>query len=280
MTGFCYIVAEGVHDVTFLGRLLSVSHDARRIRRLEDLDDSLRAWLTTAFKWPRFTGRHHDIERLAVPAPVFYRLATGQVVALRSAQGLTEIGRTLEIDLEAFVRAWSSPDAIGVVLDSDDEPGERRFARLNATLGTLALEGPATLGQFSAGAPRVGVFALPAPGTSGTLEDVLLSLGEAAYPELTEAAREYANRWRQKADEEPAADDWKELRRPSGMKKAAIGAMTAILKPGRSAQVSLEDNRWVSEPTRTLACLQPSLAFLTALVGPAPDSAGVQGGGP
>ncbi|HET7504709.1 MAG TPA: hypothetical protein VFK02_26990, partial [Kofleriaceae bacterium] len=103
-----------------------------------DLDDSLRAWLTTAFHWPRYTGKHHDIERLAVPAPAFYRLATDQVVVLRNAQGLTGIRKTLEVDLEAFVRA-RNPDAIGVVLDSDDEPAALQFERLKRLLGDLGL---------------------------------------------------------------------------------------------------------------------------------------------
>jgi hypothetical protein len=77
------------------------------------------------------------------------------------------------------------------------------------------------------------------------------------------------------ADSEPSAVDWKELRKPAGTKKAAVGAMTAILKPGRATQVSLEDNRWVSEQTKALACLQPSLAFLDALLAvAAPTPAG------
>jgi hypothetical protein len=85
MNAFFYIVTEGVHDVAFVGKLLSVVHGAARIRKLEDLDDSHRGWVETSFKWPRFTGKHHDIERLAVPAPVFYRLPTSAVVALRNA---------------------------------------------------------------------------------------------------------------------------------------------------------------------------------------------------
>ena len=114
MSVFSYIVTEGVHDVAFVGRLLAVAHGASRIRSLEDLDDSLRAWVSAAFKWPRFTGKHHDIERLAVPAPAFYRLATNEVVALRNAQGLAGISKTLEVDLEAFRRDKSLPVAIGL----------------------------------------------------------------------------------------------------------------------------------------------------------------------
>ena len=272
MSAFFYIVTEGVHDVAFLGRLLSVAHGASRIKKLEELDDSLREWLA-GFKWPNKTGAHHDIARLAVPAPAFYRLATGDVVALRNAQGLTEIGKTLEIDIEAFARAQIGPEAIGVVLDSDDEPADQRFRKLKITLENVKLRVPSSLGEVSIGIPRVGAFALPARGTAGTLEDVLLALGDAAYPDLTAAARGYADRWRQRADAEPASVDWKEIRKPAGAKKATIGAMTAVLKPGKSTQVSLEDNRWVSEQTKALACLQPSLGFLNALFAvPAPLS--------
>ncbi|MCC7109386.1 MAG: hypothetical protein IT382_08870 [Deltaproteobacteria bacterium] len=265
MSAFFYIVTEGVHDVAFLGRLLSVAHGASRIKKLEDLDDAQRGWLG-GFKWPNKSGAHHDIARLAVPAPAFYRLATNEVVALRNAQGLTEIGKTLVIDLEAFCRGQNGPEAIGVVLDSDDEPAEQRFAKLKASLEVVKLPVPSSLGAVSNGSPRVGVFALPEPGAAGTLEDVLLALGDAAYPGLAAAARGYADQWRQKADAEPPSPDWKEFRKPAGAKKATIGAMTAVLKPGKSTQVSLEDNRWVSEHTKALACLQPSLVFLSALL--------------
>ena len=254
MSAFFYIVTEGVHDVAFLGRLLSVAHGASRIKKLEELDDALRGWLG-GFKWPNKSGARHDIARLAVPAPAFYRLATSEVVALRNAQGLTEIGKTLEIDLEAFRRAQNGPEA-----------------KLKTALEAVRLAGPSSLGEVSNGSPRVGVFALPEPGAAGTLEDVLLALGDAAYPELAAAARGYAGQWRQKANAEPTAAEWKELRKPAGTKKATIGAMTAILKPGKSTQVSLEDNRWVSEQTKALACLQPSLAFLSALLMPTPTA--------
>ena len=109
-------------------------------------------------------GRKQLAVRLAVPAPVFYRLATSDVVVLRNAQGLTEIGKTLQIDLESFVRAHNRPEAIGVVLDSDDEPVNQRFGKLKAVLEDANLLAPSSLGGVSAGTPRVGVFALPEPG--------------------------------------------------------------------------------------------------------------------
>lgn len=276
MSGLIYLLAEGVHDVAFLGKLLSVCHGASRIRLLEQLDgerDALcRSWLGS-FKWPLPPGRHGtDIERLAVPAPVFYRLRDEGVVALRSAQGITNIVATLERDLESFERNQGRPETIAIVLDSDDEPAERRFDKLGAKIRALDLTPPSALGAIGAGAPRVSVFALPAPGTAGTLEDVLLALGEAAYPELVSAARQYADTWRTRAEREPERADWKELRKPAGAKKAAIGAMTALLKPGKSTHASLEDNRWVSDETKSAIVLEPCIAFLGALLASAPGS--------
>jgi hypothetical protein len=266
MSAFFYIVTEGVHDVAFVGKLLSVVHGANRIRKLEDLDDSLRGWIERSFKWPRFTGKHHDIERLAVPAPVFYRLPAGARVALRNAQGISEIGKTLEVDLEAFTRGQSGPESIGVVLDSDDEPADRRFGKLRATLESVKLTAPAALGQVSAGTPRVGAFALPEPGVAGTLEDILLALSDGVYPEITAMARTYAEHWREKSDDDPTGSDWKEIRKPAGTKKATISAMTAVLKPGKSMQVSLEDSRWLCDETKAAQCLKPCIGFLNALL--------------
>jgi hypothetical protein len=113
---------------------------------------------------------------------VFYRLATNEIVVLRNAQGISEIGKTLYVDLEAFGRAQEVPRSIGVVLDSDDEDGDQRFGKLKATLESVQLVAPPSLGTVSEGTPRVGAFALPEPGVAGTLEDVLLSLGDVAYP--------------------------------------------------------------------------------------------------
>ena len=137
---------------------------------------------------------------------------------------------------------------------------------MKAMLERAELAPPSSLGGVSSGSPRVGIFALPEPGKAGTLEDILLALGDAAYPELSAAARGYADQWRNRADAEPTSIDWKELRKPAGRKKATIGAMTAVLKPGKSTQASLEDNRWVNEQAKALDCLKPSLAFLEALL--------------
>ncbi|WP_437939471.1 DUF3226 domain-containing protein [Sorangium sp. So ce341] len=273
MSGLIYLLVEGVHDAAFVGKVLSVCFGAQRIETMEELDDATRSWMGL-FKWPMAQAGRTPIRRLAVPAPAFYRIAHGALVGVRNAQGITEIGKTLSIDHEAFKRASLSLSAVGIVLDSDDKLQTDRHADVRAQLERHGIPAPNSLGEVIVGPPRVGVFAMPATGKPGTLEDVLLALGGAAYPDLAAVAGSYAQSWHAKVAHD-ASDEWKELKKPTGIKKATIGAMAAVLKPGKATQVSLEDHRWVSDATKNHEALAPCLDFLRALVGaPAAASPG------
>jgi hypothetical protein len=56
--------------------------------------------------------------------------------------------------------------------------------------------------------------------------------------------------------------------KPAGRKKAIVGAVANVLRPGKSVQVSLQDNRWLRDP-RALALPQVARfqAFVDAIVG-------------
>jgi hypothetical protein len=280
MTSFFYLVTEGVHDVAFLGKLLAEVFATKRIKKLEELPEPFQRWLAS-FTWPRKTRTHHDIERLAVPAPEFHQLASKKIVILRNAQGISEIYKTLSLDREAFDRLQLQPEAHGIFLDSDAEPPDARFAQVSTKLRELNHAVPDTLGAVTSTVPRMGVFSFPDLGCAGTLEDVLLPLGKTAYPELYDDAVAFVDRWKKKtafdmqsSDKEheksavgPSdAVDWKEFRKPAGPKKATLGAMTAILKPGKALQVSLSDNRWLNERARDVDCLKPCIDFLDRLM--------------
>lgn len=266
MSGFVYLVTEGVHDVTFLGKLLGREHGARRIETTDKLDPPHRPWLGS-FSWPHtLPGRSAQIHRLSVPAPVFYRLGDGRSVVLRNAEGIDKIAATLERDQESFVRIDIQPDAIGIVLDSDDEPPAQRFVKVSALLREAKLPEPARWGEFAPGPPRVGVFSLPEPDVQGTLEDLLLALGRVAYPDLQAGAEAYAKDWHARATMGSAGREWSELRKPAGVKKATLAAMTAVLKPGKAIQASLEDHRWVSDETRDVPGLRACVGFLAELL--------------
>jgi hypothetical protein len=267
MSRFVYLLSEGVHDVAFLFRVLKHVHGAKKIEQRGALDEARQRWVGR-FKWPL----GDKIARLSVPAPVFVRVQSLDLtLALRNAEGIDRLRDTLEDDLDALDKDGAMPDAVGVFLDSDREPQETRFQALCEKLRTISvgaagtLEPAETLGALGSGTPRVGVFAFPQPGKQGALEDLLLELGRVPYDALCDRAEAYAHGWHANVTADPHKD-WGDLKGESGIKKATFAAATAVLKPGRGAVATIEDNRWVSEATRDHPSLAPCLAFLRELL--------------
>ena len=242
MSRFIYMLSEGVHDVAFLTRVLKHIHGATRIERKSELDEPRRLWVE-AFKWP--VGE--TIGRLSVPAPAFVRLAPSDtLIGLRNAGGITNLKDTLENDLEMLYKHKALPDTIGVFLDSDKEPQGARYQSLCSELRSISpafgpLQLAEELARIGAGNPRVGIFAFPRPG------------------------KEYVETWKARVESD-GHKDWKELKGESGIKKATFAAATAILKPGRAASTTIEDNRWIGDATRDHEALAPCLAFLNELL--------------
>lgn len=280
MSRFVYLLSEGVQDVAFLSRVLKHVHGALKIDLKSKLDEPRRRWVN-GFKWP--VGE--NIDRLAVPAPKFVHLpAKDTIVGLRNAEGIERLKATLEDDLEVLYKHEALPEAIGVFLDSDKEPQDQRFNKLRTELlkvspasGSLHLADK--LAVVSTGSPRVGLFAFPSPGAEGALEDLLLEIGEVPYGELCKRASEYVNAWHAHVEND-AHKDWGDLKRQSGAKKATFATATAVLKPGRGAVATIEDNRWVGDATKDHTALAPCLAFLSALLAQPALAAANQGTAP
>ena len=61
-------------------------------------------------------------------------------------------------------------------------------------------------------------------------------------------------------------EDLKEFVAPYGRDKTVMGCISSVLKPMRAIQNSIEDNRWVSDETLTLANVQSAKNFLEQLL--------------
>ena len=58
----------------------------------------------------------------------------------------------------------------------------------------------------------------------------------------------------------------KEIRKPAGKNKAIIGGVSNILKPGRTLQVSLQDNDWIDNRTVNLDKIKLVREFLCQIL--------------
>lgn len=263
MNGFVYLIAEGVTDVALISQVLRRYLAMQQVTTLDSLPREAKEWLDR-FKWPS-GGK---IDRFAVPAPVFME-GGGALVALRNAQGLTRMNETLNRDDAAFELMGWKPDALGVLLDADNNAPDERFryyrdkltpeecfprlSNLKSIEGVIAQEG----------GRRSGIFVFPSANETGTLDDLLLSLGKDAYPKLHGASTSFVTSWH---PSNSAGELFKELRKPAGATKAQLSAMAALLKPGKNLNASLQDHPWVPEG-KPPEVLNPLVRFLTEILG-------------
>jgi len=267
-----YIVVEGPHDVEFIGRILRQGPHAFHYQNAKSNVDSF--WhplIPTSYplgKPPKdFLGR--------VPMPIFYQNAT-HTVAVQSANGISKIVARLEESLAT--PGISEPDGIGLILDSDSsETPAKRAADLAVEVAKSAphLSGPfpntagAVQQPTAVAKSRRGVFVFPDNANQGTLEDLLLECGHTSYPELLGLAVAHIDAAAKKLVPPTATwtnEDHDEFKSASGKKKATIASASAILKPGKTSQMSVNDNRWVESPTLATGRVKVVADWLNSLI--------------
>jgi hypothetical protein len=245
-----YFVTEGPHDVEALGRLLSTL-GANRVRNIGQLDA---CWERLV---PRIFPHEGDLLR-RIPVPVFFQ-AEAFSVAVHSAIGISEIAKVTRASL---ANLDAPPTAVGVVVDADDRSALVVWNNILAEMSEFDFGGAPGLHGDSE--PRAGVFVLPNNEDKGTLETILLKCGDKVYPELIAGARA----WIEPLDPRDnavfvTANERKYLAKPAGKVKAVVAAVASVLRPGRSVQVSIQDNRWLSDPE---AMSIPEVAAFQAFV--------------
>jgi hypothetical protein len=254
MVKYCYIVAEGPQDIEFLICLLK-SYGLRRVTRLPLLDPFWKSLVPTTFPID-------DDLMKRVPVPVFLQ-NTELSVALHNAVGITRLSDMIEESL-ALLPA-SQFFGIGLVLDADDiQTPQERFEKLISKLSHLGLPLPSIPGEVMKDSPRFGIFIIPNNSKSGTLEDILLECAKVNYPDLLNLSTNYVSSI---DDSQLNPSDLRELKKPSGTNKAVVSSISSILRPGKTLQVSIQDNRWVDEQTMALNSIKLVRKFLDEVTG-------------
>ncbi len=260
-----YLLVEGPHDVEFIGRLLKW-WACKRIQLLKRVDPFWHPLIPKVFP-------HLDDLLARVPVPTFFE-TTDLQVAVSVAVGDSKIARILRADLTVPSFCVDELDAIGLVLDADDKTPRDRWQALSRAIQlppNLHMTLPAEPNTVARANPRFGALVLPGDGTRGSLEDLLIACGKIVYPQLLRKAQTYVRAVDGRARRGIGSAALTDFDTSSGRKKALFAAMTAPLRPGKAMQVSIQDNRWLSEATRELPSVRACLSFMAALLGRAPS---------
>ncbi len=200
----------------------------RGFKRIQKLDQLEEQWANIIPR--KFPADDLDILK-RVPVPVFFGIDQ-HTVAVHSAVGVEKIAKTYQVtSLNVNI------DSVGFVVDADSNPSGRREA-LQTALPKLFS------GSSSQQSPRAEIYVLPDNSSSGTLEDLLIRCGDIVYPTLMKSARSFIEEIDTNDSSIFAVGESKELASPSGRGKAILGCVANVLRPGKSIQVSIQDNRW------------------------------------
>ena len=256
------LMVEGPHDAELCYRLLSTS-GLKRVQHLSRLELAFKDLVPTKFP-------HGDDLQKRMPVPLFLQ-SEQWAIAVHSAVGDSKLVNALEETLALLpAQNWAG---LGLILDADhDGSPVQRFDAVIQAMETkhLGLPLPQQPGQVMAGTPRVGVYVLPDNQSTGTLEDLLLESAAIQFPHLLPLAHQYVDN--AKARGQLPASHLEDFFKPSGHKKAVVGAMAAVFRPGKAVQVSIQDNDWLRGPALNLPRIQAVQSFLQQLfeVAPAP----------
>jgi hypothetical protein len=225
-----------------------------RVRLEKDLDPLFLPLI------PRDYPPDGDLQK-RMPIPLFLQSAT-HAVAVHSARGDTRLIEMVEEDSIKIDPAHLT--GIGVLLDADAVSPVDRYFAIRDGFRAKGFPFPDDAGVVSPVPPRLGAFVLPDNQAQGTLEDILLECGQRIYPGLLSTATTHVDAAFQ--DQSLVNEDLDDLRKPAGRKKAVIGSMASILRPGKAVQVSLQDNRWLRDAALTIPRVKAVQDFLISLL--------------
>lgn len=147
--------------------------------------------------------------------------------------------------------------AISFVADADNAPVATIFMKLQEAYTPVLDTFPDAPGQVVSRRYRVGTYILPDCNCEGTVESVLLPLGEKHHAELLAHARRFIDGC------EPRL---KSHFKPFDHLKATVAAAASVLQPGYTNTVTIEKDDWVSAELIAHPILAPFIAFLRDLL--------------
>jgi Tfp pilus assembly protein PilW len=199
-----------------------------------------------------------------MPVPYFYQTPT-HAVAIHASDGESKLAKNTIESLDAIT---GQVESVGFVMDDDKNAiPANRLRELNTQLGQQTKPAqfaiPQTPGLIQAGPPRTGVYVLPDNTSQGTLEDILLECAGINYQDAAQNAAQYlANLDRTKL----SGSEQRNLRQGANEKKAHVGTIVSVLRPGKTTQVSIHDNRWFEGQALALTRVAAFRGFLRDLL--------------
>lgn len=250
-----YFVVEGAHDVAAIGKLLK----RKGIKELRDQNIISEVWINNLIP-EKFPFKEDKLDRIT-PIPSFYQ-SNNISVAIHVAGGDSKIANTLDLTLTNLkIKDLKQIDGIALFCDADSKIAKDKRKGLIDLVNSkddIFFNSTEKLVQIKKLNIKMDTYIFPDNKHQGTLEDLLLNCAEIEYDDLLLLSNDYI---------EEIGSTYKVKWSRADDKKVLIGWITNVLKPGKSNQVSINDNNWISERTiSTLDSLKNLAEFIFTFI--------------
>ncbi|ETP70339.1 hypothetical protein G159_02080 [Planococcus glaciei CHR43] len=257
MKKYYYFIVEGVHDTSAIWRFIKLMN-LNRVLNSDEVDDF----------WDRTIPKnfpHNKELRKRVPVPTFFHNEEISI-AIQSAGGDGELIRSMNSITNID---YTELSGIALFCDADQKMANQRFDEIYQKLMSEILDEElmeiikdTQLENVKKGKTNFGMYIFPDNENGGTLEDLLIEGAEISYKELLDLAKVYVDDAKN-IDARYIKDARWSI---SSEKKVLVGVMANILKPGKANQMSIEDNKWISEFTIPETKQQKVQSFIQELI--------------
>ncbi|XKE95407.1 hypothetical protein LG326_03480 [Metaplanococcus flavidus] len=257
MKKYYYFIVEGVHDTAAIWRYIKLMN-LNKVLNSDEVDEFWERTIPKNFP-------HNKELRKRVPVPTFFKNEEISL-AVQSAGGDGELIRSMNSITNID---YAELSGIAIFCDADQKMASDRFNEVYKKLldevvneELLEIIEGTELDNFKKGQTNFGVYIFPDNENNGTLEDLLIEGAEISYKELLDSARVYVD-----TAKNIEATYIREARWSiSSEKKVLIGVMANILKPGKANQMSIEDNKWISDSTISITKQQKVQDFIRSIM--------------
>lgn len=233
------IVCEGPHDCATIGKVLKTLNFSQ-IKAISEISECWKKILPTKYPF-----NEDNLDRVS-PVPDFYVSSDNSIsVAIKSTGGDSKLIEELDLILISLERKeLKQIKGVSIFLDADDKDADTRIENLykfidkdsDITFKSDAFKNK--VGDINGVDMKANIFIFPNNHEMGTLEDLLIEIGQKEYPDLIKKAINFV-------DSIPKEYESK-LLKGSKKKKSIIGIVSNILKPGKANQITISDDKWIT----------------------------------
>lgn len=243
------IFSEGYHDQALVQKILEFQFHFRKFSGAKGQLDPF--WHPLI---PSYPPGGNFYRRTPFPSICSSSRASVAICVVEGDNIEQKISETCQSLKEASGNPFQKLKGCALVGDAEEKSAQEKFATYKAKLSVHLANLPERPGQISTSAAYQGIYLFPDNTSSGTLEIVLLACAGIVYADLKNGAENYISHI-------PAQQKthWDRLKRDE--KKALVGCITNILKPGKTNQASIADDDWVSQATLTVPEIASLLQF-------------------